>query len=397
MKPRTTRLGTLLLAGGMMTGCGGAAAPDAEDSIQSLGAPTGVLADDFGAILSVRERADGTVLVPDPLGARLYLVDFTTGSRVQVGSEGQGPEEYLQPDAVWPLPGDSTLLVDLGNGRMVALGPENEFGPTTPLSAGDPRTGMVIAIPLGIDDSGAVYARSMGGGMGELPDSGSVLRVDREALTTEDVARFKLPERRTIESGSANDRSVRLETVPLSGEDSWGVASDGSVVVVRSSDYHVDWFAPDGTVISGPPTPFQPVPIGTAEKEEWVRAQSRAGGGLSVMVEINNGSVQLGFRRGGGGEDDEPDIDGYAWPDVKPPFETSRVSVDGMDRAWVRRSRPAGAEAFYDVFDRSGARVATFSMPWDRRIVSFGEGTIYVVRNDDFDLSYLERYALPPM
>ena len=56
----------------------------------------------------------------------LFVVDMDAGTRAQVGAEGQGPEEYRQPDAVWPLPGDSTLLVDLGNGRLVVLGPDLE-------------------------------------------------------------------------------------------------------------------------------------------------------------------------------------------------------------------------------------------------------------------------------
>jgi hypothetical protein len=87
--------------------------------------------------------------VADPLGGALYFVDMNAGTRTVVGTEGQGPGEYLQPDAVWPLLGDSTLLVDLGNGRMITLGrPDLEFGPTSPLSAGSPRSGgMVVAIP----------------------------------------------------------------------------------------------------------------------------------------------------------------------------------------------------------------------------------------------------------
>jgi hypothetical protein len=31
----------------------------------------------------------------------------------------------------------------------------------------------------------------------------------------------------------------------------------------------------------------------------------------------------------------------------------------------------------------------------DRRVIGFGNGTVYAVRYDEFDLNYLERYALP--
>ena len=134
---------------------GDAMAQDA-GSDGSLGEPTAVFPDDFGAIQTVRELDDGTVLVADPLGGALYRVDLDAGTRTRVGAEGQGPEEYQQPDAVWPLPGDSTLLVDLGNGRMVGLGPDLSFGPTSPLSAGDPRSGLVLAIPTAVDRDGYV-------------------------------------------------------------------------------------------------------------------------------------------------------------------------------------------------------------------------------------------------
>ncbi len=30
-----------------------------------------------------------------------------------------------------------------------------------------------------------------------------------------------------------------------------------------------------------------------------------------------------------------------------------------------------------------------------RRVLGFGQGTIYVVAFDEFDLNYLERYAMP--
>ena len=59
----------------------------------SLGEPTATFPEDFGAIQAVRELADGTVLVADPLGGALYAVDLDSGTRTQVGMEGQGPEE----------------------------------------------------------------------------------------------------------------------------------------------------------------------------------------------------------------------------------------------------------------------------------------------------------------
>lgn len=362
----------------------------------SLGQPTGEFPEDFGAIQTVRELSGGDVLVADPLGGALYRVDFAAGERVQVGAEGQGPEEYRQPDAVWSLPGDSTLLIDLGNGRMTALAPDLSFGETSPLSAGDPRSGMIIALPQGVDDQGRVYARSMGMGMGSQPDSGAVLRVTRGTFEVDTAATFKLRDQEVTRSGSADNQNVSVSPVPLSPEDAWGVAPDGSVVVARVGDYSIEWRGPDGSVTRGPATEYDAVSIGTAEKEEFLRAQGQAGGGIGIGVSMGPGGMEMSFSRGGMGGQDQS-IDDYTWPDVKPPFYSDRIPVDPMSRAWVRRHVEAGEPTTYDVFDRSGERVATFELPHASRVVGFGEASVYVVEPDEFDLNYLKRYAMPRM
>ena len=331
----------------------------------------------------------------DPLGGALYLVDMDAGTRTQVGTEGQGPGEYRQPDAVWPLPGDSSLVIDLGNGRMLSVSEDLDFGDTSPLSSGDPRTGMVVAIPQAVDGEGNVYSRSMGGGMGaELPDSGAVLRVTRGSLVVDTVATYKLQERIRTTSGGPDNQSVSIDQVPLSPEDAWGVATDGSVVLARSGDYHVEWVGADGTTTVGEPVDYDVVSIGTAEKEEYIRRQGQAGGGIGIEVSINNGALQTSFRRGGPGGQDR-DIDDYTWPDTKPPFYGGRLIVDPLSRVWVRRHVEAGEDATYDVFDRSARHVAQYTIPNNRTIIGFGSESVYVVSYDEFDLNYLERYALP--
>lgn len=353
--------------------------------------------EDFGSIQTVRELPDGRILVADPLGNALYLVDLRSMTRNVVGSEGGGPEEWGQPDAVWPLPGDSTLLVDLGNGRLVALGPDLGFGRTMPISLSEPRPGstLVLALPQGVDGRGRIYSRAMAGmGAGTLPDSAAVLRIDRATRAAEPVATFKLPDRTQTRSGGAGNEQVAIANTPLSPEDAWGVAPDGAVVVVRAGDYHVEWIAADGSVTRGPAVRYDGVRIGTPEKEEWLAEQGRSGGGIAIGVEIVNGSASMSFRRGGqGGPRNE--IDRYTWPEREPPFYGGRVPVDGLGRAWVRRHVAAGAPSTYDLFDRGGTRVGTVTLDRGRRVVGFGASSVYVVSFDELDLSYLERYDLP--
>ncbi|MBT8396238.1 MAG: hypothetical protein HKO65_12215 [Gemmatimonadetes bacterium] len=361
-----------------------------------LGQPAAAFPEDFGAIQTVRELPDGRVLVADPLSKALYAVDLAAGTRQVIGGEGEGPEEYRQPDSVWPLPGDSTLLVDLGNGRLVVLGPDLAFGETMPIAVGDFQPGqpLVLAIPQGVDGSGNLYARVMGGGMGggPLPDSADILRIDRATGTTEQAARFKIQDMTQTTSGGANNQNIAISPIPLSPEDAWGVARDGSVILARAGSYLLERIHPDGAASRGPEIPFDPIRIGTAEKEEYVAELGRAGGGIRVGVQMDGGQLSMNFARGGGGN---REIDQYTWPEAKPPLYSGRIPVDPMGRAWVRRHVDAGGATTYDVFEESGTRIGTVLLETGKRVIGFGPSGIYVVAYDEFDLNYLERYDWP--
>jgi hypothetical protein len=123
----------------------------------------------FSMISGLRELADGRVMIADPLGQALVVADLEAGVADTIGRVGGGPREYKQPDGVFPLPGDSTLLVDLGNGRLTVIGPDLTFGATTPIAQGEPRPGagpgggMMIVLPRATDSRGGVYFQPMGG------------------------------------------------------------------------------------------------------------------------------------------------------------------------------------------------------------------------------------------
>ncbi len=51
-------------------------------------------------------------------------------------------------------------------------------------------------------------------------------------------------------------------------------------------------------------------------------------------------------------------------------------------------------ERTYDVFDAGGNLVQRVSLPNDRRVTAFGDGGVYVIREDEDDLQWLERYKL---
>ena len=363
----------------------------------TLGEAEAVYEESFSVVSTVRELPDGRVLVADALGQVLVRWDLDAGAADTLGRGGEGPEEYRQPDAVWPLPGGKTLLVDLGNGRLTELSPELEFGDTRPYAIGElgPGRELVLAIPQAVDDRGRLYFRSFGRmGVGELAsDSAYILRMDLESEVVDSVGRIKLAGTTTRTTGSGNNQNTSVSPIPLSAADAWGVAADGRVVIVRSGDYRVDWIGSDGDVVSGPAVAYEAVRIGRGKREEWAHVRSETGGGLGISIEVVNNAMTMTAGRGGASNDD--DLDQYEWPDHAPAFYGRPVPVDAGGRAWVRRHLEAGEAPRYDVFDGTGEREMVVQLPPERRVVGFGDGKVYVVRMDEYGLQYLERYALP--
>lgn len=367
----------------------------AQESVRHLSRPDATHAEAFAFVQRVRELADGRVLVADPLGQVVVIADLVAGKADTLGGVGQGPEEYRQPDAVYPLPGDSTLLVDLGNARLTALGPDGSFGETMPMTRGSPGPGggLLIVIPRGVDAEGRIYFQPLGGGMGRgFPDSAAVVRFDRRTGAMDTLTQVKLPEMRQATSGGPGNQNVRITPIPLSPQDAWSVSPDGRVAAARASDYHVEWVGSDGAVVRGKPVSHDPVRIERADKEEWAEG---VGNGVRIGISVSDGDHRVSLGRGGGSGG--PDIDSLDWPETKPPFVNNGVWVTPEGDMWVRRHVPAGEAVRFDVFGPDASLQGAITLPTGRQVVGFGRGTVYVTRTDDLGLQWLERYRRSDM
>lgn len=359
-----------------------------------LGEPDATFPEAFALIQRTRELPDGRVIVADPLGQVLVVADLSTGRADTLGGLGQGPGEYRQPDAVFPLPGDSTLLVDLGNARLTAIGPAGEFAETWPIAQGEPGPGggLLILLPRGVDSDGRIYFQPVGGGRGpQLPDSAAVVRWSRADGSMDTITRVKLPGMTRATAGGAGNQNVRIAPRPLSPQDTWAVAWDGRVAVARAGDYHLEWVDADGETVVGPRVTYEPVEIRSSDKEEWLEEQ---GNGLAISMSVENGRGQMSFRRGGG-DREQSQIDALEWPTAKPAFRSGGVWVAPDGTVWVHRHVPAGAPAMFDRFDSRAVLVSRIEAPKGREIVGFGRESVFLVRTDDLGLQWLERYRLP--
>ena len=354
-----------------------------------LAEPQATFHEPFSRITGVRELTDGSLIVADRLEQAIRIVDLHAGTMADVGRVGGGPGEIQMPGGLFPLPGDSTLLLDFGNLRLSVIAPNGRIPHSTAMLTPE---GSLIN-PTGVDARGRIYFDQGGmrvGPSGTLETSirAPILRMAWEATALDTVAYLPIPKPSgSSQSISMNGGDFQIQGMtPLPKEATWAVALDGRVAVVNADPYRVEWFD-HGSSTLGPVVTYEPVRVTRKDKEAWA---DRLGGG-AMMIAMDGGG-------GGGGSGSStmrlprPDPDDMEWPEVKPPFPQSAARVTPDGALWVQRSVAHGEPQLFDVFDGAGVRVRQVELLPGRQIVGFGAGVVYVVRVDEDELQWLEVY-----
>jgi len=350
----------------------------------------------FSFLNSVRELSDGTVMAADPLSQVVLHLDLMAGKADTLGRVGEGPEEYQQPDQVFALPGDSTLLVDIGKMQLTVLGPDGTLQSGSRMATAMENGRLEVIMPRVLDSQGRIYYTASVG-MGEGPeDSTLVARHDRRTAGTDTLGWVWRPAPIVTRSGS----NVRMMSRQMAGRDDWAVGPDGRFAIVRYADYSVEWRFPAGRVVVGPPNEVDARPISDDDKRAFLEERSSAG--LMMMVSSSSsGAMDMRMTRGGGGMmgDDEPNLLDFEWAEEFAPFRPDRARVAPSGELWVERWLPAEANPQMDVFDGEGVKLGTVDLPEGRSLIGFGsiaagDPAVYLTRRDEFDLVWLERYRI---
>ncbi len=373
----------------------------ADPPVRRLTSPDAVFAEPFTYVTSARELPDGRVIVSDSRDRVLQVVDLRSGESRPVGRSGSGPGEWGLPARLHEMPGDSTLMVDYGNGRFFVILPTGAPGPTFRL---DDAAVVTAGGLLGVDAQGRlVFERERhGADVGPMTGGTGIVdlfRYDRVRGRSDTIAqlastRGEFSGARTLPGGYVQNYTNR----PFAARDLAVVAPDGRIGIVRSAGYHVEWIAMDGRRVVGPGAQAPRIRVTNAEKEAFVRSQIRpgqivvVGGGSGGGSGTGSGAVARRFD----GDISALVTPDMAWPAEKPPFlpNAARVARDGQ--LWVLRSRAHDDPVpSYDVFNAAGQVVERVLLPPGTRLVGFGRGTVYLARSDEDDLQYLERYRMP--
>jgi len=354
--------GLLLLAA---THAGAAQLPP-ETNLRS----TAALSEPFSRIRAIRELSDGRLLVADQMENALYMVDFGRQSRVQVGRNGPGPEEYDQPTGLLAIGGDSTILINLRNNRLDWLDPAGRIVATKPLFLGEGWS-----IPNRADRAGRLYFDGI---------SNTRLRKREDPSADQaPIIRGTLPSR--LDTVAYLTIPGGVNPNPFPAWDQWTVDADGRIAIVRNgAEYRVDWVAPNGAVTRGRAVPYERVRVTSDDRERF------AAGGPNIPY--GGGRAQASRRGGAAPPPPAPRTD---FPDQFPPARLGGIWVAHDGRAIVHRNESLRElRPLLDVFDASGNLVARFRLPERRQVAGFGRNGLYAIRIDEDDLQWLERYEL---
>lgn len=359
----------------------------AQQAIRLTGTPQATLANPFTSVSAVRELSATKAVVVDNQDKAIVVADFAKNRVDSVGRHGGGPGEYQMPVGAFGGPAGVTWVPDPMLGRVHVVSPEGKIKDAIALDASG---GMMF--PRGADAAGRFYSlgqpsfnRSGSGQVDSLP----LVRWDPASKRMDTLAWLPQGGTATV-SSTGNSRSFSMRIMPFSPVVAWGAFADGRVAIAHPDPYRIDIVDARGQLHKGPVNPFTPVRIGAKE-----RAATR---------EAMKNSKPMVIVRGNGGNVAPPpgalqsqELKDEDFPPTMPPFQGSSLLIDPTGLVWVLRNRPADDPTpAYDLFDGTGRMVGKATLKPHSTVVGFGQGMIYVARqNPDDDLVYLEKYVRP--
>jgi len=282
------------------------------------------------------------------------LIDFARGSVDTLG--GRRHPAYHNPLNIFAA--NETLYVsDWGLRRVTAWDPTGRLLDSFPAFAA-----LRGALPQAADGAGRFYSKVPPRGGAALADSTAVVRTAPDRQGGDTIAPLAPLDMVEVQS----ERGVRLERRILSGEDVWGVRSDGAVWVARVGQNRVTWYAPDGQQRDGPLLPDRVLPVTQVDRDQFLEGFPPA---------LRSTAGKLPFAA------------------IKPAFVAGITTADG--EVWLERSRAqADTMQQYQVIDSAGQLVTAVHIPGWGRVRAVGKDAALVAEPSD-DKVLLLQFEVP--
>lgn len=177
-------------------------------------------------------------------------------------------------------------------------------------------------------------------------DSAAIVRTAPDLTGADTIARLAPLELAEVTS----DGRRRLERRLLSGQDRWGVLSDGSLWIARVGQNRVDWRDSTGTIHQGRELPDAVLPVTENDRQLF----------------LNKFEPAL-----------RPTVSQIPFVVIKPPFDNAFAAPDGM--VWLVKNRAIGDTLrHYQLINREGRLAGTAAHPGFGRILALGEDVALV-------------------
>lgn len=339
-----------------------------------------VLDAEFTFILSIREVADGRLILTDGAEKQLWVGDFRTSRTTPLGRKGKGPLEWGTASWIYPTRADSSIMYDPVNGRWLL------FDGVVPVATVPPTHWAVRAASWfrGADQLGNVMStvpRALSPGLNNVTgrDSMVVQLVDRASGRVERVAAVRDRPRRINATGDAKGQVtgyVVQSTVAFARAEEAHLANDGWLAIVRLDPLRVDWRAPDGTWRKGEPLPLPALEVDAAERR--------------AIIEVRAEQRQRMLRQGAPVAPDPP------LPTMLPPLDhLQALSLPDGRILLRRRSLFSVPSSRYVIVNRAGRVDAELRLRPNEEVVGFGARSVYIAFKNDDDVLRLRRHPWP--
>jgi len=403
------------------------------------------------SISEARSLPGGRVLVNDIVDHRVMLFDstLTTATAVADTTAATANAYGNRPGGLIAYHADSTLFVDPASLSMLVIDGAGKIGRVMAVPRPDEAM-FLIGGPFGepgFDPKGRLVYR--GGQLlmtapprgadlktfaPQFPDSAPIVRLNIATRAEDTVAFFKLAPTKMSITRTDNGFSAQSVVNPMPVVDSWTLLSDGTVAVVRGSDFHVDYYHLDGTHTSATKVPFnwqrltdslKAAVLDSAKNAmEKARATRQAaldstrkltgdaskghqqvigdpsaglGGGGTMVFSVRTGGPDGGTPPTRGGSSTAITlppfkfVEPYELPDYRPAFGSAAAKSDADGNLWIRTTDSNQGAPIYDIVNGEGAVIDRVQLPPFRTIAGFGKGIVYMGVADSTGAIHLEQ------
>jgi hypothetical protein len=345
----------------------------------------------FSPVVSVRGLSDGSAIVVDatPASRRMVLLDTSLGlSRVIMDSAKMN----LSVNSLIPFTGDSTVTVEASSQSLLVLDATGKVARVMAVPKGQDifllSGNLTYGMP-GFDALGRIVYRAnyrlrpTANASGQMmmpapPETAPIVRGNFDTRTVDTIGEVALGVTVRMKGGpfpvGTPESQITAEINPMATGDEWTVLADGTVAVVRWSDYHIDWFDESGAKRSTPKMPFDWRKVTDDEKQFKTDSMRKW---VDSMIKLDmSRPMPPGMQRPSPPKFEFLSFD--QMPTYHPPIRPSAVRADRDNNLWILPTTSADAKGslVYDVVNRKGELFQRVQLPPGTVIAGFGKGGV---------------------